>query len=127
MSWFYFGKIVTARIRPSHTAARQQADDSPVLRDAFNQSPSRTKSSVCKLNDEKVVYPPHTPIMKNWRNRGDTRITPSGSVNAARNPITNEPVIFTTRVPTGKDSPARSATNPDIQNRAPVPSAPPNI
>src|SRR5438067_13355941 len=65
--------------------------------------------------------------MKNCRNRGDTRTGPSGSVNAARNPTTNEPLTFTTRVPRGKNSPPRSAINPDIQNRAPVPSAPPSI
>src|SRR5437764_144281 len=44
-----------------------------------------------------------------------------GSVNAAKNPTTNEPLTFTTRVPRGKNSPPRSAMNPDIQNRAPVP------
>src|SRR3954453_11547634 len=94
MRYSYFGKRVTATMRPSQTAARQQANDSAVLSDAFNQSPSRIKSSVCKLKDENVVQPPHTPIMKNCRNRGDTRISPSGSVNAAKNPTTNEPPTF---------------------------------
>jgi hypothetical protein len=53
--------------------------------------------------------------MKNCRNRGETRTGPSGPVNAAKNPTTNEPVTFTTSVPTGKNSPARSAMNPDTQ------------
>src|SRR4026207_1421468 len=65
--------------------------------------------------------------MKNWRSRGDIRKDPSGSMKAAKNPTANEPVIFTTSVPRGKNSPPRSATNPDTQNRAPVPSAPPTI
>src|SRR4026208_104173 len=65
--------------------------------------------------------------MKNWRSRGDIRKDPSGSMKAAKNPTANDPVIFTTSVPRGKNSPPRSATNPDTQNRAPVPSAPPTI
>src|SRR5436190_24123658 len=75
---------------------------------------------------KRCVTAAHTDHEK-LRNRGDTRTGPSGSVNAAKNPTMNEPLTFTTRVPRGKNSPPRSAMNPDIQKRAPVPSAPPSI
>src|SRR5438094_942356 len=125
--FIYLDKTVRASIRPTHTAARQQTNESSVFRKALSQSPSRMRSSVCRLTDENVVYPPQTPIKKNCRNRGGARNGPSESVKAAKNPIRKEPVTFTTNVPMGKNSPTRPATIPDVQNRAPVPSAPPSI
>src|SRR4051812_8437452 len=102
-----------ARTRPSHTATRQQANDSTVFSSAFNQSPSRAKSSVCKLKDGCVTTADtdHEKLPELRRHKNG----PSGSVNAAKNPTRKEPVTFTTRVPTGKNSPPRSAMNPDIQ------------
>ena len=52
---------------------------------------------------------------------------PLGSVMVAKKPMMNEPVAFTKSVPSGKVSPIRSATSPEAQNRAPVPSAPPSM
>src|SRR5215212_2882234 len=56
---------------------------------------------------------------------GPRRYRPSGPKNVAKNPITNEPLTFTSSVPHGNVSPRWCASKPDNANRANVPSAPP--
>src|SRR5882724_772481 len=51
LSWF----SVAAAMCPSHTANRQRTTDSAMLPPAANHSPSRTRASVCRLKEEKVV------------------------------------------------------------------------
>src|SRR5947199_8904794 len=63
--------------------------------------------------------------MKNWRKFGLAQIRPSGPVSAAKNPITNEPLMFTNKVPAGNVSPNFCAIAPEIQKRPTDPSAPP--
>ena len=38
-----------------------------ILPPAWSHSPSLARLSVCRLNEEKVVKPPRSPIMTNWR------------------------------------------------------------
>src|SRR5579884_2355224 len=52
---------------PIQTASIQPTTEIPILPPARAQSPSIIKFSVCRLNDENVVYPPHNPIMTNCR------------------------------------------------------------
>ena len=53
--------------------------------------------SVSKLNDEKVVYPPQNPTITNFCRLGERFVF--STTRAAKQPITNEPIIFTTKVP----------------------------
>src|SRR5262245_51944551 len=78
------------------------------------------------LKEEKVVYPPHTPSMKNcWRNQTGRSHRPSGPVKVAKKPITKDPETLTSSVPQGNVSPKCRATIPDNQKRATLPKAPP--
>src|ERR1044072_3406849 len=85
----------------SQTATKQKANEPIVFQVARSHSPSCINSNVCRLKEEKVVYPPQTPIMKNSRYDGLTSQRPSGLVNPAKRPMINEPVTFTTNVPYG--------------------------
>ena len=91
---------------------------------AFSHSPSRSKLSVCRLKEENVVYPPHTPTMKNNRKPGEPS-RPAEPANAAKNPITNEPDTLTTRVPQGNACVTRDSMRLESQKRPTLPSAPP--
>src|ERR1035438_3695758 len=95
------------------------------LAPALNQSPSRTNSKVCRLNDEKAVQPPQTPYMKNWRPVGPINRRPPGSASAASRPIAKEPEMLTSNVPHGNVSPNWRPTMPENQKRPTLPSAPP--
>src|ERR1051325_5979014 len=119
--------INCARMCPSQTAIRQSSTEPATLAPACNHSRSCKSLSVCRLNEEKVVYPPQMPIMKNCLPVGPIKRRPPGSVNVAKKPITSEPLTFTNKVPQGNVSPKYRATAPDNQKRAAVPSAPPAL
>src|SRR2546429_2177276 len=97
------GELIAAAIKcPAHTPARHSATDSTELAAALNHSPSWASVSVCKLKEEKVVYPPQIPSMKNCRKVGAASQRPSGPVTVANSPMTNEPLTLTKSVPQGK-------------------------
>src|SRR5256885_14142377 len=48
---------VAAQRWPAQTAPRQRTTDKMTFAAARNQSPSMVRFNVCKLNEEKVVYP----------------------------------------------------------------------
>ena len=52
---------------PAATAARHTATDTATLTPARPAAPARSRSSVCRLNEENVVNPPHTPTITNSR------------------------------------------------------------
>src|SRR5690606_39614641 len=81
---------------------RHSTTEKPILNNALPGWPARRRSIVCKLNDEKVVNPPHTPTMKAMRQISGTGKRPWSSVNAPKNEIANEPIILTTMVPQGR-------------------------
>src|SRR6185437_2460554 len=80
---------------------------------------------VCKLKDEKVVYPPQMPLIRKARMCGGAKSRPSVPVTLKKIPMSSDPVILTRRVPQGKVSPNQKLTSPPIQNRATLPNAPP--
>ena len=53
---------------PSQTPTRQRTSESTELAPALNHWPFSARFRVCKLKEEKVVYPPQIPNMKNCRN-----------------------------------------------------------
>jgi hypothetical protein len=87
---------------------------------------SRIRSSVCRLNDEKVVKPPHIPTMTKARKLNEATARPPGPVKVAKNPITNDPMMLISIVPQGNCGPRSSATNAASPNRATPPSAEPS-
>ena len=46
---------------------KTQDIESSILVPAWSHSPSFIRFSVCRLNDEKVVYPSQIPTITNWR------------------------------------------------------------
>lgn len=90
---------------PSHTATKEDTRESTAFTPAYAHSPSVASVSVWRLNEEKVVYPPQIPVMKNCRvlTRANTR--PSGPGNVAKKPMMNDPETLTTNVPPGKHRP----------------------
>ena len=87
-------------------------------------APARSRSSVCKLNDEKVVNPPQKPTITNSRQGSGQGYRPCARVSVPKNPITNDPSTLTISVPQGKCFPKGSAAS-EIKYRAIVPKAPP--
>ena len=85
------------RRRPNR--ARQRAGR---WRRAFPHAPERIRSKVCKLNEEKVVNPPHRPTMANSRVFSETAKRPLARVNDPKNPITRAPSTLISIVPHGK-------------------------
>src|SRR5580693_492836 len=71
---------VDASMEPAQTAIRHNATDRPILPPARNHSPSFTRLSVCKLNEENVVKPPQMPTITNCRAVEPTKTRPSGPV-----------------------------------------------
>ena len=63
--------------------------------------PERSRSSVCRLNDEKVVNPPHTPTMTNRRASSGMGKRPCDRVSVPNPPIRNEPKMLIRIVPQG--------------------------
>src|SRR6476620_488818 len=55
---------------PAQTAQRHKTTERMTFAAARNQSPSIDRLSVCRLKEEKVVYPPQTPAMKASRHSG---------------------------------------------------------
>ena len=53
-----------------------------------------------KANAEKVVYPPHSPVVRN--NRQSPAMSVVFSEAAKKTPIKKQPAIFTRNVPHGK-------------------------
>ena len=68
---------------------------------ACDRLPAWMSFSVCRLNEENVVYPPQIPAMKNARPPGGTSQRPSGLVSVAKNPMANEPATLEMNVPPG--------------------------
>src|SRR5262245_66540117 len=56
-----------AAIWPSQTASRHSTTEPAILNEACTHSPSLTRLSVCRLNEENVVYPPQRPTITNCR------------------------------------------------------------
>jgi hypothetical protein len=52
---------------PAHSATRHRTIESPILVPAWSHSPSFIRFSVCRLNDEKMVYPPQIRTIANCR------------------------------------------------------------
>src|ERR1700758_4062019 len=86
---------------------------------------SISRFQVCRLNDEKVLKPPHTPTEINCCNTAAVSVAPRRSTNPDTSPSKADATTLTTNVPKGKVSPNRCATQPDHQNRQIEPSAPP--
>src|SRR6201996_7448146 len=86
---------------------------------------SISRFQVCKLNDEKVLKPPHTPTEINCFNTTAVSVPPRRNTNPDTSPSKADATTLTTNVPKGKVSPNRCATQPDHQNRQILPSAPP--
>ena len=86
---------------------------------------SISKFQVCRLNDENVLKPPHTPTEINCCNAAVVSVAPRRSISPDTSPSKADATTLTTNVPKGKVSPNRSATQPDHQNRQILPSAPP--
>jgi len=78
---------------PAHTLIRHRTIESPILVPARSHSPSFIRFSVCRLNDEKVAYPPQIPTITNWRAVVPTNMRPSGPVSVRKKPVTNDPRI----------------------------------
>ena len=51
-----------ARAWPSQTARRQPVIEAKAFPAAWPNSPLSARESVCRLNEEKVVKPPQTPV-----------------------------------------------------------------
>src|ERR1700751_5116100 len=86
---------------------------------------SISRFQVCRLNDENVLKPPHTPTEINCCHAAGVSLAPRRNISPDTNPSKADATTFTTNVPSGKVSPNRSATQPDHQNRQILPSAPP--
>src|SRR5215472_3613856 len=107
---------------PSQTATRQSTTLKTVLAPACSHSLRCASSRVCRLKEEKVVYPPQKPPIKKLRHSGLTSHRPSGAVNEAKSPIRNEPLTFTISVPHGNVG-KRLAIKPEAQKRTSPPAA----
>ena len=60
-----------------------------------------------------MVKPPQMPTITNCRASGATIMRPSGPLSTANIPITNDPMMFTARVPQGKVSPTQKLNTRD--------------
>ncbi len=109
---------------PAATDPRHSSTEIATLISARPIAPARMRSNVCKLNDEKVVNPPHTPTIKNSRAGSGAANRPCASVSVPKKLIANEPAMLMPIVPQGSDRLSGSAHNA-IQYRAVLPSAPP--
>jgi hypothetical protein len=108
---------------PTTTPATHRATDRTTFPPACHQSPCRSRLNVCRLKAENVVYPPHTPDIKNRAKRGESVHRPLGPISAKTTPIRIEPVILTSSVPQGKVSPKRRPTKLPTHRRPIPPSA----
>src|ERR1700746_3319398 len=86
---------------------------------------SISRFQVCRLNDENVLKPPHTPTEINCCSAVAVSVAPKRNSSPETSPSNAEATTLTTKVPKGKVSPNRCATQPDHQNRQILPSAPP--
>src|SRR5579871_2374888 len=63
----FIALMLAASTWPAQTATRHATTEPTTLPPARSHSPSFIRLSVCRLNDEKVVYPPQKPTMTNCR------------------------------------------------------------
>jgi len=99
LRYLYRFNNILDRKNPAKTATSVNEKERIIFINAILYSPSRIRLKVSRLKDEKVVYPPKTPInKKSLRLGGNIK----RSKNTHRNPIAKEPDTFATRVPIGK-------------------------
>ena len=87
-------------------------------------APFRSRSTVCKLNEENVVNPPQKPIMTNNRVFSERGYRPCARVSVPKKPMINDPAMLMAMVPQGRFLLSGSAAE-ETQYRAIVPNAPP--
>ena len=105
--------------------AKQTAVETMIFAIAAIHRLSISRFQVCRLKDENVLKPPHTPTERNCCNAAAVSVAPRRSTSPDTSPSKADATTLTTNVPKGKVSPNRSATQPDHQNRQILPSAPP--
>ena len=100
---------------PNQTAARHASTEARTLAPAYSHSPSFTRLSVCRLNEEKVVSPADAYHYELARGRADEDAAVGTGQGRGRNPITKEPTMLMSRVPQGE-----GFTHRPSEARAPV-------
>ena len=104
----------------------QTPTDSATWAIAAAARPCLASSTVCRLNDENVVNPPHSPIMKNARASAAQPARSPGPSSTASAPIANDPATLIATVPHGNPGPVSRRPQIAPAARATLPSAPPN-
>src|ERR1035437_9048605 len=97
---FEFHASALPRVRPAKTAHIPSTPERPMFSRARFQLPSSARRHDSSISVENVVYAPRKPIITGPRMRGSIEVFSSARANSR--PRVKAPLMFMTKVPSGK-------------------------